>query len=133
MYKKPCQLKEFIVDFQELGWADWVLAPANFTMNFCAGNCATNPIPAHMNATNHAIFQNLYHSMGGEIPQPCCTAIEFADLTMLTIVDKSLTREKAQSLNNYIEINEKPFDQSENETPVLLTFKNMTAISCGCH
>jgi hypothetical protein len=62
--KNPCQLKKKYADFKHLGWDNWVLSPLGFDMGYCEGNCAHNPIPDHLEPTNHAIFQSLYHSKG---------------------------------------------------------------------
>jgi hypothetical protein len=44
-------------------------------------------MPYHMNTTNNAVFQQLYHQMGKDsnhgIPPPCCIPTELEPLTIL--------------------------------------------------
>ena len=46
-----------VAKLQDIGWSDWILSPAGYDMNYCAGNCLAYPMPDHFNTTNHAIFQ----------------------------------------------------------------------------
>ena len=59
--KLPCQLINYNIDFEDIGWDDWILSPPTIDLNLCLGSCEGFPLPDHMNTTNHAIFQNLYH------------------------------------------------------------------------
>ncbi|VDL62586.1 unnamed protein product [Nippostrongylus brasiliensis] len=42
--KAMCQKRGLAVDFKELGWGRWVIAPASFEAGFCSGTCPT-PLP----------------------------------------------------------------------------------------
>ena len=103
---KKCKRHEMTISVENLGWDDWVLAPREFPINYCAGDCSF-PLNEIQNATNHAIIQSLYGSMGvGGVPRACCTPTELAPLHLL-----------------YLDINQEPH---------LKSYKDMTVTSCGC-
>ncbi|KAK6044272.1 transforming growth factor beta like domain protein, partial [Cooperia oncophora] len=70
-----CQKKALYVDFEEIGWQEWILAPKSYEAGQCVGVCP-HPLPAHLNATNHAIVQSLTNSLNPQIPPPCCVPTE---------------------------------------------------------
>ncbi|VDN06509.1 unnamed protein product [Thelazia callipaeda] len=57
---KGCRRRTLYVDFKDLGWQDWVIAPDGYHAYYCDGFCSF-PLNNHMNATNHAIVQTLVH------------------------------------------------------------------------
>uniref|UniRef100_F1L7E3 TGF-beta family profile domain-containing protein n=1 Tax=Ascaris suum TaxID=6253 RepID=F1L7E3_ASCSU len=59
-YNKGCRRRTLYVDFKDLGWQDWVIAPDGYHAYYCDGYCSF-PLNNHMNATNHAIVQTLVH------------------------------------------------------------------------
>ena len=70
--KSECQRREMMVNFSEVGWDDWILAPRSYDAYYCRGACQF-PLSDHLNATNHAIIQTLVNEMEpGNVPQSCC-------------------------------------------------------------
>jgi len=59
---KSCQIQNLYVNFIDLKWHEWIIAPTGYAAYYCAGECHF-PLNAHMNATNHAIVQTLVHLM----------------------------------------------------------------------
>ncbi len=101
-----CQRKTFYVNFRDLGWQDWIIAPEAYSAYYCAGQC-NFPLSAEMNATNHAIVQTLAHLMDPEnVPLPCCAPTEMASVSVLHYDD--------------------------NSNVILKKFRNMVAKACGC-
>ena len=132
--RKPCQLHEQWVSFEDFGW-DWVIAAAStspegdigFYMNFCAGYCP-HPMSEHMNATNHAIFQQLYNRMGNDVDPPCCIPIEYEAIDILTTNLGEIADFQLKQSNN-----DGDRDFSKAESVELRKFEEMSAVSCGCH
>lgn len=77
-----CQKKPLYVDFEEIGWQEWILAPKSYEAGQCVGTCP-HPLPAHLNATNHAIVQSLTNSLNPQVPPPCCVPTETTHLSIL--------------------------------------------------
>lgn len=40
-----CQRNDLVVDFRDIGWGDYVIAPSSFEAHYCAGSCPF-PIPS---------------------------------------------------------------------------------------
>ncbi|XP_060654571.1 protein 60A [Drosophila nasuta] len=104
---RSCQMQTLYIDFKDLGWHDWIIAPEGYGAFYCSGEC-NFPLNAHMNATNHAIVQTLVHLMQPKkVPKPCCAPTRLGALPVL------------YHLN----------DENVN----LKKYKNMIVKSCGCH
>ena len=56
--RSTCRMHPLHVSFEDLNWQHWVIAPDGYDANFCAGNC-NFPMHGDMNATNHAVVQNM--------------------------------------------------------------------------
>ncbi|XP_033153243.1 protein 60A [Drosophila mauritiana] len=104
---RSCQMQTLYIDFKDLGWHDWIIAPEGYGAFYCSGEC-NFPLNAHMNATNHAIVQTLVHLLEPKkVPKPCCAPTRLGALPVL------------YHLN----------DENVN----LKKYRNMIVKSCGCH
>uniref|UniRef100_A0AAF5RVJ1 Growth/differentiation factor 6 n=1 Tax=Wuchereria bancrofti TaxID=6293 RepID=A0AAF5RVJ1_WUCBA len=101
-----CRRTQLLVDFNELNWQDWILAPSSYSAYQCQGECP-NPLTSHFNTTNHAIVQGLINSVDPNIvPAPCCVPTEMESLAIL-----------------YIDVEGKI---------VIKNYPDMEVLSCGC-
>ncbi|KAL3307219.1 Bone morphogenetic protein 4, partial [Cichlidogyrus casuarinus] len=81
--QRNCQKRDLIVDFDKVGWSDWVIAPGVYNAGYCWGHCPF-PLSSHYNATNHAIVLYLAHnSKAVDVRAPCCVPHKFAPLSLL--------------------------------------------------
>ncbi|KAG9511102.1 Bone morphogenetic protein 7, partial [Fragariocoptes setiger] len=104
-HEKDCQKRPFYVNFKELRWSDWIIAPDGYYSFYCAGDCEF-PLHSYLNATNHAIVQLLAHLMNKKVPKPCCVPTRLAPITVLYFDD--------------------------NSNVVLKAYNNMIVQDCGC-
>jgi hypothetical protein len=105
-YPKICHMRPYTIDFQTIGWTDWLLAPVKYEANRCYGECPF-PITEYLNGTNHAILQTLIHSQDENVaPETCCVPVDYQSLSVLFI------------------------DHEDNV--VLRKYKDMVVTSCGC-
>ncbi|XP_023209602.1 bone morphogenetic protein 4-like [Centruroides sculpturatus] len=103
---KVCRRHSLYVDFSDVGWNDWIVAPPGYNAYYCHGICQF-PLSAHMNATNHAVIQTLVHSTNpATIPQACCVPTELSAIAMLYV--------------------------DEYDTVVLKNYQDMVVEGCGC-
>ncbi|WKY07410.1 hypothetical protein Q1695_007116 [Nippostrongylus brasiliensis] len=77
--KAMCQKRGLPVDFKELGWGRWVIAPASFEAGFCSGTCPT-PLPKEVHPSNHALLQTLLQSP--TMAPVCCSPQSSRSLTV---------------------------------------------------
>ncbi|XP_035775206.1 protein decapentaplegic-like [Anopheles albimanus] len=101
-----CQRKPLYVDFSDVGWNDWIVAPPGYEAYFCQGDCRF-PIADHLNTTNHAIVQTLVNSYNVELaPKACCVPTQLSSISMLYL--------------------------NEQNKVVLKNYQDMTVVGCGC-
>ncbi|CAL1275652.1 unnamed protein product [Larinioides sclopetarius] len=81
--KDNCRRHALYVDFSDVGWNDWIIAPPGYNAYFCHGDCPF-PLPDHLNSTNHAIVQTLMNSANpAAVPRACCVPTELSPISML--------------------------------------------------
>lgn len=104
--KTSCRRHNLYVDFMDVGWNDWIVAPPGYHAYFCHGECPF-PMADHLNSTNHAIVQTLVNSVSpGKVPRACCVPTDLSPISMLYL--------------------------DESETVVLKNYKDMVVEGCGC-
>ncbi|CAG9857326.1 unnamed protein product [Phyllotreta striolata] len=102
----PCNRHQMYVDFQEVGWSDWIVAPPGYDAFYCRGECDF-PLAAHLNTTNHAIVQTLMNSVNPQkVPKACCVPTHLNPISMLYL--------------------------DEEGKVVLKNYKDMVVVGCGC-
>ncbi|KAM4636526.1 bone morphogenetic protein 2-like [Discoglossus pictus] len=103
-----CQRKPLYVDFEEIGWAGWIISPKGYNAYHCKGTCLF-PLGQGLGATNHATVQSIVHALklNKDIATPCCVPDKLNSINLLY------------------------FDDEENV--VLKQYEDMVAMSCGCH
>ncbi|KAI4872245.1 hypothetical protein NFI96_034395 [Prochilodus magdalenae] len=80
-----CSRKPLHVNFKELGWDDWIIAPLDYEAYHCEGACDF-PLRSHLEPTNHAIIQTLMNSMDPEsTPPSCCVPSKLSPISILYI------------------------------------------------
>ncbi|XP_026889068.1 growth/differentiation factor 7 [Acinonyx jubatus] len=80
-----CSRRPLHVDFKELGWDDWIIAPLDYEAYHCEGVCDF-PLRSHLEPTNHAIIQTLLNSMAPDAaPASCCVPARLSPISILYI------------------------------------------------
>ncbi|XP_018429791.1 PREDICTED: bone morphogenetic protein 2-A-like [Nanorana parkeri] len=104
----PCERKHLYVDFEDIGWAGWIISPKGYNAYHCKGTCLF-PMGQGLGATNHATVQSIVHALklNQDIGTPCCVPDRLNSINLLY------------------------FDDEENV--VLKQYDDMVATSCGCH
>ncbi|XP_046875520.1 growth/differentiation factor 6-B [Hypomesus transpacificus] len=83
--KSRCSKKPLHVNFRELGWDDWIIAPLDYEAYHCEGVCDF-PLRSHLEPTNHAIIQTLMNSMNpSNMPPSCCAPSKLTPISILYI------------------------------------------------
>ncbi|XP_039751611.1 protein decapentaplegic [Pararge aegeria] len=104
--REICQRRPLFVDFADVGWSDWIVAPHGYDAYYCQGDCPF-PLPDHLNGTNHAIVQTLVNSVNpATVPKACCVPTQLSSISMLYM----------DEMNNV----------------VLKNYQDMMVVGCGC-
>ncbi|KAG8227273.1 hypothetical protein J437_LFUL012187 [Ladona fulva] len=104
--RENCRRHPLYVDFADVGWNDWIVAPPGYDAYFCHGDCPF-PLADHLNSTNHAIVQTLVNSVNpGAVPKACCVPTALTSISMLYL--------------------------DEDNKVVLKNYQDMAVLGCGC-
>ncbi|KAJ8415461.1 hypothetical protein AAFF_G00424410 [Aldrovandia affinis] len=101
-----CRKVDMWVDFDHIGWNDWIVYPKRYNAFRCEGDCPS-PVDESFKPTNHAYMQSLlklYHPE--RVACPSCVPTRLSSLSML-----------------YYESND----------VVLRHHEDMIVEECGCH
>ena len=105
-HKNLCSRHPLYVDFNDVGWNDWIIAPVGYQAYYCNGQCPF-PLSENLNTTNHAIVQTLVHSVDPRAAPPaCCVPTSLNSMTILYV--------------------------DEYDKVVLRVYDNMVVEGCGC-
>lgn len=101
-----CKKRRLYIDFKDVGWQNWVIAPRGYMANYCHGECPY-PLTEMLKGTNHAVLQTLVHSIEPDVtPLPCCAPTKLSPISMLY------------------------YDNNDNV--VLRHYEDMVVDDCGC-
>uniref|UniRef100_A0A8C4QZF6 Bone morphogenetic protein 16 n=1 Tax=Eptatretus burgeri TaxID=7764 RepID=A0A8C4QZF6_EPTBU len=100
-----CQRHMLYVNFTEVNWNDWIVAPPGYQAYYCQGQCPF-PLAEHLNSTNHAIVQTLVNSVIASIPRACCVPTTLSPISLLYL--------------------------DEDDKVVLKNYQDMVVEGCGC-
>uniref|UniRef100_UPI00358FF73E derriere protein-like isoform X1 n=2 Tax=Myxine glutinosa TaxID=7769 RepID=UPI00358FF73E len=78
-----CKRRRLYIDFRDVEWQDWIIAPQGYMANYCAGECPY-PLSQRLNSSNHAVLQTLMRGADPDgTPQPCCVPVRLSPISML--------------------------------------------------
>lgn len=84
---RRCSKQLMYLNFDEVGWSNWIIAPVGYYANYCSGEC-NYPLTDIQNATNHAIIQALYHRAAHPaVPKSCCAPVKLGSMAVLYQLD----------------------------------------------
>ncbi|XP_029916373.1 southpaw [Myripristis murdjan] len=101
-----CRRVDMWVDFDQIGWDEWIVHPKRFNAYRCEGECPV-PLDESLHPTNHAYMQSLLRLNHPErVSCPSCVPTRLSPLSMLYY---------------------------ENDDLVLRHHEDMIVEECGCH
>uniref|UniRef100_A0A3Q2UU98 Bone morphogenetic protein 16 n=1 Tax=Haplochromis burtoni TaxID=8153 RepID=A0A3Q2UU98_HAPBU len=80
--RNRCRRHPLYVDFNDVGWEKWIIAPSGYDAFFCLGECRF-PLADHMNSSSHAMVQTLVNSVNGAVPRACCVPTSLSPIALL--------------------------------------------------
>ncbi|KAJ8280185.1 hypothetical protein GJAV_G00051560 [Gymnothorax javanicus] len=100
-----CRRHPLYVDFNDVGWNKWIVAPSGYHAFFCLGECRF-PLADHMNSSSHAMVQTLVNSVNSAVPRACCVPTALSPIAMLYL--------------------------DQHDRVVLKNYQDMVVEGCGC-
>lgn len=96
--KDSCRRKPMHVDFKQLGWSNWVIAPRGYSAYLCDGLCEF-PIDDYLKPTNHATVQTILNSVAPTLaPRACCSPNKFSAISILYIDKGNIIYKKYEDM-----------------------------------
>ncbi|KAI8509384.1 negative regulation of growth hormone receptor signaling pathway [Branchiostoma belcheri] len=86
------------VNFTEIGWGDWIVAPEGFNVFYCNGTCPYR----YKSANEHSLIKSTLHHLNPDSPQPCCVAKRLSPLSVLNYDDSDPPQLIVTPLNNIV-------------------------------
>ncbi|XP_004688232.1 PREDICTED: growth/differentiation factor 15 [Condylura cristata] len=75
-----CRLRSLRASLEDLGWADWVMAPREVDVRICVGACPSQ----FRSANTHAQMQARLHGLNPEAaPAPCCVPASYEPVVLM--------------------------------------------------
>ncbi|XP_008065654.1 growth/differentiation factor 3-like [Carlito syrichta] len=103
--KSLCHRHQLFINFRDLGWHKWIIAPKGFMANYCHGDCPFS-LTISLNSSNYAFMQALMHAADPEVPQASCVPTKLSPISMLY--------------------------QDNNDNVILRHYEDMVVNECGC-
>lgn len=80
---RQCCKQSLYVDFEELGWNDWIIFPKGYTANYCMGECVQLRTPDvlayfHSHVLEEYRVKNPYASI-----TPCCAPTKLSSISLI--------------------------------------------------
>ncbi|XP_049954663.1 inhibin beta chain-like [Schistocerca serialis cubense] len=82
--KGPCCKNKFYVNFTEIGWEDWIIAPSGYYANYCRGDCGGPHRTPDSYVNFHTPPLEEYRKMDS-LPglQLCCAPLKFSSMSLI--------------------------------------------------
>ncbi|CAJ0968722.1 unnamed protein product [Ranitomeya imitator] len=78
-----CRKTSLYINFKEIGWDSWIIAPAGYEAYECRGVCSY-PLTENVTPTKHAIVQTLVHMKNSQkASKACCVATKLDPISIL--------------------------------------------------
>ncbi|XP_077571442.1 bone morphogenetic protein 10-like [Stigmatopora nigra] len=89
-----CGRRPLRVDFKDIGWDSWILAPSDYEAYECSGIC-TYPLTKHVTPTKHAIVQTLVNiNSPHKTARACCVPTKLDPISLLYLDDTGVVTYK---------------------------------------
>nr|KAF6309615.1 growth differentiation factor 15 [Pipistrellus kuhlii] len=75
-----CSLRSLRASLEDLGWADWVVAPRELDVRMCGGACPSQFRPASRHAQ---MLARLHRRKPEGVPAPCCVPASYEPVVLL--------------------------------------------------
>ena len=85
-----CRRRPFYVNFTQINYDQWIIAPSGFEAYECVGRCDF-PLSDHLTPSRHSIIKSLVHAATPEkVSRVCCVPVRLEPISLLYIDDQDI-------------------------------------------
>lgn len=108
---KECCRDELYINFEDIGWSDWILHPTGYHAYFCRGSCSSAASLTISGSPYNNVIRRLFTKNGNTVHRkneivPCCSPTQLSAIQLLYV--------------------------DSNNTITQKTLPNMVVEACGC-
>ncbi|XP_031839634.1 activin beta chain dawdle [Nomia melanderi] len=108
---KECCRDELYINFEDIGWSDWILHPSGYHAYFCRGSCSSAASLTASGSPYNNVIRRLLARRGNTVHRrseivPCCSPTQLSAIQLLYV--------------------------DSNNTITQKTLPNMVVEACGC-
>ncbi|XP_066581465.1 growth/differentiation factor 8 [Prorops nasuta] len=108
---KECCRDELYINFEDIGWSDWILHPSGYHAYFCRGSCSSAASLTMSGSHYSNVIRRLLNKSGNVLHRkseivPCCSPTQLSPIQLLYV--------------------------DSNNTITQKTLPNMVVEACGC-
>ncbi|XP_076175587.1 activin beta chain dawdle isoform X1 [Ptiloglossa arizonensis] len=108
---KECCRDELYINFEDIGWSDWILHPSGYHAYFCRGSCSSAASLTLSGSSYNNVIRRLLTRSGNTVHRrseivPCCSPTQLSPIQLLYV--------------------------DSNNTITQKTLPNMVVEACGC-
>lgn len=79
-----CCKEKLYVNFRELGWSDWIIAPHGYYANYCRGDCKGNQLLGLIQSNHgHVVGEYRKQEKHRDTILACCTPVQFSSMSII--------------------------------------------------
>ncbi|XP_015435024.1 PREDICTED: growth/differentiation factor 8 [Dufourea novaeangliae] len=108
---KECCRDELYINFEDIGWSDWILHPSGYHAYFCRGSCSSAASLTTSGSAHNNVIWRWFDKVGNTAHRksqivPCCSPTQLSPIQLLYV--------------------------DSNNTITQKTLPNMVVEACGC-
>lgn len=94
-----CELHNFWLQFSQLKWDKWIIAPHRYNPHYCKGDCP-RVVGHRYGSPVHTMVQNIiYEKLDSSVPRPSCVPAEYSPLSVLKVEpDRSIVYKEYENM-----------------------------------
>ncbi|XP_058022676.1 growth/differentiation factor 9 [Ahaetulla prasina] len=97
--QNECELHSFWMEFSQLNWDKWIIAPHRYNPHFCRGVCP-RVVGHRYGSPVHAVIQNIMREkLDSSVPELSCIPADYSPLSVLKVeADRSIVYQEYRNM-----------------------------------
>ncbi|XP_070790033.1 growth/differentiation factor 9 [Pituophis catenifer annectens] len=97
--QNECELHSFWLEFSQLNWDKWIIAPHRYNPHYCKGDCP-RVVGHRYGSPIHAVIQNIMREkLDSSVPELSCIPADYSPLSVLKVeADRSIVYQEYRNM-----------------------------------